>query len=111
MIPVTVNFFVKQGQKKESGSTTGLAIAYCLSIILTFMAIGLIFSIFFGAASLSKLANNPWLNFGVAALFLVFGLSLLGLFEIRLPNFLLNASSQGREQGGDGRRDVHGAHA
>jgi thiol:disulfide interchange protein len=99
MIPVTVNFFVKQGQK-NNGSTTGLAIAYCLSIILTFMAIGLCFSIFFGAASLSKLANSPWLNFGVAALFLVFGLSLLGLFELRLPNFLLNASSQGESKGG-----------
>jgi thiol:disulfide interchange protein len=99
MIPVTVNFFVKQGQKKN-GSTRGLALAYSLSIVLIFLAIGLLFSISFGAASLSKLANNPWLNFGVAALFLVFGLSLLGLFEIRLPNFLLNASSQGESKGG-----------
>ncbi len=99
MIPVTVNFFIKQGQRKQ-GSPTGLAIAYCLSIILTFMAIGFLFSIFFGAASLSKLANNPWLNFGIAGLFLVFGLSLLGLFEIRLPNFLLNASAQGESKGG-----------
>jgi thiol:disulfide interchange protein DsbD len=99
MIPITVNFFIKQGQKKQ-GSTTGLAIAYCLSIILTFMAVGFLFSICFGAASLSKLANNPWLNFAIAGLFLIFGLSLLGLFEIRLPNFLLNASSQGESKGG-----------
>ncbi len=99
MIPVTVNFFVKQGQK-NNGSTTGLAIAYSLSIVLTFMAVGLLFSIFFGAASLSKLANNPWLNFGIAGLFLVFGLSLLGLFELRLPNFLLNASARGESRGG-----------
>ena len=33
-------------------------------------------------------------------LFLAFGLSLLGLFEIRLPNFLLNASSRGESRGG-----------
>ncbi|WP_435010021.1 protein-disulfide reductase DsbD family protein [Tundrisphaera lichenicola] len=99
MIPVTVNFFVKQGQKKN-GSTTGLAITYCLSIIGIFMAIGLLFSITFGAASLSKLANNPWLNLGVAALFLVFGLSLLGLFEISLPSFMLNASAKGEGKGG-----------
>ena len=99
MIPVTVNFFVKQGQKKQ-GSPTGLAIAYCLSIIGTFMAIGLIFAIAFGAGSLSKLANNPWLNFAIAGLFFVFGLSLLGLFEIRLPNFLLNASARGEGRGG-----------
>ena len=100
MIPVTVNFFVKQGQKKGSGSTTGLAITYCLAIIAIFTGIGALFSVFLGAGSLSKLANNPWLNFGVAGLFLVFGLSLLGLFEIRLPNALLNASAQGESRGG-----------
>ncbi len=99
MIPVTVNFFVKQGQKKQ-GSTTGLAIAYCLSIIGTFMAIGILCSVFFGATSLSELANYPWLNLAIAGAFLVFGLSLLGLFEIRLPNFLLNASAQGEGKGG-----------
>ena len=31
---------------------------------------------------------------------MVFGLSLLGLFEIRLPSFLLNASAQGEGRGG-----------
>jgi len=30
----------------------------------------------------------------------VFGLSLLGLFELRLPSFLLNASAQGESRGG-----------
>jgi thiol:disulfide interchange protein len=98
MIPITVNFFVKQGQKGKS--TTGLAIVYCLSIIGVFTGVGILFSIFFGAASLSALANNPWVNFFVAGLFLAFGLSLLGLFEIRLPNFLLNASAQGEGKGG-----------
>ena len=99
MVPITVNFFVKQGQAR-SGKTTGLAIAYCLAIIGVFTAVGLLFAVFFGASSLSKLANNPWLNFGVAGLFLAFGLSLLGLFEIRLPSFLLNASAQNEGRGG-----------
>ncbi len=99
MVPITVNFFVKQGQSQKGG-TTGLAVAYCVSIIGIFTLVGLLFSIFFGASSLAKLANNPWLNFGVAGLFIVFGLSLLGLFEIGLPNFLLNASAQGESRGG-----------
>ncbi len=99
MIPITVNFFVKQGQK-DKGKATGLAIAYCLSIIGIFTGLGVLFSVFLGASSLSNLANNPWLNTGVALLFLVFGLSLLGLFEVRLPNFLLNASAQGESRGG-----------
>ena len=101
MIPITVNFFVKQGQGgKGKGKTTGLAITYCLAIIGIFTAVGVFFSFFFSAAFLQNLANNPWLNLVVAALFLAFGLSLLGLFEIRLPNFLLNASAQGESRGG-----------
>ena len=60
----------------------------------------MLFSFFFSASSLQTLANNPWLNLFVAGLFLAFGLSLLGLFEIRLPSFLLNASSQSEGRGG-----------
>lgn len=101
MIPITVNFFVKQGQGPGKKSrATGLAIIYCLSIIAVFTAVGVLFAFFFSAASLQNLANNPWINFFVAALFIVFGLSLLGLFELRLPNFLLNASAQGESRGG-----------
>ncbi|MFM7132562.1 MAG: thioredoxin family protein [bacterium] len=98
MVPVTVNFFVKQGHGGKG--TTKLAVAYCLSIIGIFTLVGVIFSAFFGAASLQQLANHPYLNIFVAVLFFAFGLSLLGLFEIRLPNFLLNASAQGESRGG-----------
>src|SRR5262249_3644463 len=101
MIPITVNFFVKQGQGKAGrGKTTGLAVTYCLSIIGIYTAVGVLFSFFFSASALQTLANNPWLNLVVAALFVIFGLSLLGLFEIRLPSFLLNASAQGESRGG-----------
>lgn len=100
MIPITVNFFVKQGGKDGKGKTTGLAVAYCLAIIGIFTMLGVFFSFFFSAGFLQNLANNPWLNLVVAALFLAFGLSLLGMFEIRLPSFLLNASSRGESRGG-----------
>lgn len=99
MVPITVNFFVKQGEA-TAGKTTGLAITYCLAIIGIFTAVGVLFSFFFSAAFLQTLANNPWLNLTVAALFFGFGLSLLGLFEIRLPSFLLNASARGESRGG-----------
>jgi thiol:disulfide interchange protein len=101
MVPITVNFFVKQGQGQGGRSrATGLAITYCLSIIGVFTAVGVLCSFFFSATALPRLANNPWLNFTVAGLFIIFGLSLLGLFEIRLPSFLLNASSQAEGRGG-----------
>ncbi len=102
MVPITVNFFVKQGQSKKAhgGSTTGLAVTYCLAIIGVFTTVGVLASFFVSATALSKLANNPWLNFGVAGLFFAFGLSLLGLFEISLPTALLNASARGESRGG-----------
>jgi thiol:disulfide interchange protein DsbD len=101
MVPITVNFFVKQGQGAGGRSrATGLAITYCLSIIGVFTAVGVLCSFFFSATALPRLANNPWLNLFVAVLFILFGLSLLGLFEIRLPSFLLNASSRGEGRGG-----------
>jgi thiol:disulfide interchange protein len=101
MVPITVNFFVKQGHGKAGRvKTTGLAITYCLSIIGVFTTVGVLFSFFFSASALQTLANNFWINLFVATLFVVFGLSLLGLFEIRLPSFLLNASAQGEGRGG-----------
>ncbi len=99
MVPVTVNFFVKQGQRK-AGSTTGLAITYCLAIIGIFTGVGLLFSALFGATTVLNLATNKWLNLGVALMFIAFGLSLLGLFELRLPSFLVNASAQAEGRGG-----------
>ena len=70
MIPITVNFFVKQGQAgKGEGKTTSLAIAYCLAIIGIFTGVGVFFSFFFSASFLQNLANNPWLNLVVAASF------------------------------------------
>jgi thiol:disulfide interchange protein DsbD len=98
MVPITVNFFVKQGQRK--GRTTELAIVYCLAIIGVFTSIGVLCSFLFSATALQNLANNAWLNAVVALLFAAFGLSLLGVFEISLPSFLLNASAQGETRGG-----------
>lgn len=101
MVPITVNFFVKQGQGQSGrGKATSLAVIYCLSIIGVFTLVGVLFSFFFSASYLQDLANEWWLNLGVAVLFVLFGLSLLGLFEIRLPSFLLNATSRGEGRGG-----------
>jgi thiol:disulfide interchange protein DsbD len=57
MIPVTVNFFVKQGEK-DKGRATRLAVAYCLAIIGIFTLIGLLFSAILGAGSLNTLAPS-----------------------------------------------------
>lgn len=99
MIPVTVAFFLKQ-EEKRAGSSIKLAIIYSLSIIGAFTILGLAVTAVFGPASLNTLANNKWLNLFFAALFLVFSVMLMGVFEIRIPSSLLTWTSKRESTGG-----------
>ncbi|GAB4452597.1 MAG: hypothetical protein OHK0029_03810 [Armatimonadaceae bacterium] len=99
MIPVTFAFFTKQASNTGS-SIVKLASIYCLGIILAFTALGAIMAATVGAAGANRIAANPWVNLTFAALFIVFGLALLEVFELRLPSGLQNLSGKGRETGG-----------
>lgn len=99
MIPVTVAFFLKQEEKKQ-GSSVRLAIIYSLSIVAAFTIIGLIVTVVYGPTSLNALANNKWLNLFFAALFLLFGLMLLGVFEFQIPSWVLTWTSKREAAGG-----------
>ena len=87
MIPITVSFFSKK-REGEFGLTS--ALLYCGGIIGTFTVLGIGVSIIAGATGLSKLANNPWMNLTLAAIFIVLALSLFGVFEIGLPSKFVN---------------------
>jgi len=99
MIPVTVAFFLKQGESGK-GNTTLLAIVYCLGIIFSFTVIGVLVTIFFGPQQMTRIANNPWLNLVFAAAFVAFALMLMGVFEVRVPASVLNWTSKREGQGG-----------
>ncbi|MEX1055645.1 MAG: cytochrome c biogenesis protein CcdA, partial [Rhodothermales bacterium] len=88
MIPLTVSYFTKHsGSRRES---VRMAIVYGASIIVTFTSLGVLAAIFVGASGAQTVAANPWINLFIGLIFVVFALSLLGLFELRLPNGVLN---------------------
>ena len=99
MIPLTVSYFTKHtGNRAES---VRMASVYGASIVLTFTALGVLTALFVGAAGAQTIAANPWINVSIGLIFIVFALSLLGLFELRLPNGLLNYfNRQGNQRGG-----------
>ncbi|HCS50779.1 cytochrome c biogenesis protein CcdA [Rubinisphaera sp.] len=99
MIPITVSFFLKQAEAKHH-KPFGMAFLYCLGIISTFTIIGIFVSAVFGAAGMNMVANNPWFNLFLAGVLVFFGMSMLGLFEIRVPSWLLTWSSSKEGQGG-----------
>ena len=100
LIPLTVSYFSNQGggQKKTNW---GQALIFGLSIILIFTGLGAILSVILGVSGVSQFASNPWVNLFIGVLFIFFGVSLLGLFELRLPYQLTNwLNRKSNESGG-----------
>lgn len=99
MIPITVSYFAKP-VSTEGGSNLRGAFAFSIGIISTFTIIGFAVTLLFGASGTQDLATNPILNLVIAILFVVFALNLFGVFEIRMPSFLLNRAQSGTRRGG-----------
>jgi thiol:disulfide interchange protein DsbD len=99
MIPITVSFFI--GQKNETQKDGLLqAIVFCLGIIVLFCTLGLAVKAILGPFGVVQLGSNPWVNGFIALIFFVFGLSLLGAFEITLPSGLLTKMDSASRRGG-----------
>jgi thiol:disulfide interchange protein len=100
LIPLTVSYFSNQGGEKKKANW-GQALIFGLSIILIFTGLGAILSVILGVSGVSQFASNPWVNLFIGVLFIFFGVSLLGLFELRLPYQLTNwLNRKSNEAGG-----------
>ncbi len=94
MMPMTVSFFTGQGKSKS------LALVYGLSIILIYTLIGAALAPLMGPETANHLSTEWLPNLIFFAVFIVFGLSFLGLFEITLPGTFINKVDQQSEKGG-----------
>lgn len=92
MVPITVSYFTSRAGPRRKRAVSH-ALVYGGGIVLTFSAVGVALAVVFGAAGLNQLAASPWLNLGIAALFVAFALNLFGLFELRLPARFLNSAA------------------
>jgi thiol:disulfide interchange protein DsbD len=84
MIPITVSFFTKRSATRALGIRN--AVLYSVSIIVIYTLLGFLITVVFGASALNQLASNIWANLAFFIIFLLFGLSFLGAFEINLPS-------------------------
>jgi thiol:disulfide interchange protein len=103
VLPLTIGFFVSQSSKGKSPLLT--AFIYCTCIVATFTLFGLITSIALGATGAQNISTNGYVNTFLALMFLVFALSFLGLFELRVPNFVtqwFTKKQMGAQQEGHG---------
>jgi len=99
MIPITVSFFTKLGEQR-GGRSLGPALVYCLGIVVSFTVLGLVLTLLLGASGTQDFGASPIVNAAVGLLFVVFALSLFGMFELKLPRFLTSlAGSSGSPAG------------
>jgi thiol:disulfide interchange protein DsbD len=98
MLPLTVSYFTKGGDKQERGLAK--ALLYGLSIIVIYVVLGLLVTVVFGADALNSLSTNGIFNFFFFLLLVVFAASFLGAFEITLPSAWVNKMDANSDKGG-----------
>lgn len=94
IIPMTVSFFTKQ----ERGIPK--AFLYGFFIVAIYVFFGTVIAYAFGEAAPNFISTHWLPNLIFFAVFVVFGLSFLGLFEITLPNSLINKMDAQADRGG-----------
>lgn len=93
IMPMTVSYFTKQKDGKFK------AVFYGICIMLIFAVMGLI-TMALGASFLNALSTHWLPNLIFFTLFIVFGFSLLGAFEIVLPHGAVNKIDRLGDKGG-----------
>lgn len=84
IIPMTVSFFLKRSGNRRKGIRD--AITYGVSIVVIYVALGLIITTLFGANALNDLSTNAVFNILFFLMLVVFAASFFGGFEIALPS-------------------------
>ncbi|MEW5807284.1 MAG: cytochrome c biogenesis protein CcdA [Acidobacteriota bacterium] len=96
MIPVTVTYI---GGASVGSKSKGfvLSLFYVLGLAVIYTSLGA-FSALTGKV-FGDMTQNPWVYVTVANVIIFFGLSMLGVFTIRLPGFLSGIGKAGKKGG------------
>jgi thiol:disulfide interchange protein DsbD len=89
IIPMTVSFFLKRAKDNRQKGIRD-AITYGVSIVVIYLALGILVTAIFGPSTLNSLATNAIFNIFLFALLVIFALSFFGWFEIKLPDSWAN---------------------
>ena len=97
MIPLTVSYFAN---KKNNEKVFLDAFVFGLSIILIFSFLGVFLSMLMGPQSANELATSWIPNTIFFILFVAFGLSLIGFYELTIPSRFITSVDKKSQQGG-----------
>ncbi|WP_400193699.1 cytochrome c biogenesis protein CcdA [Hymenobacter sp. B81] len=98
MLPMTVSYFTSTGGSR--GQSIAKAVVYGLSIIAIYTGVGVLLSLLLGADAANVISSHWLPNVLSFVIFVLFGLSFLGLFEIQAPTGLVNKVDRQADKGG-----------
>jgi len=98
MIPMTVSFFMKDGDNKAKGRLQ--ATVYGISIIAIYVFIGSVLAVVAGPGIANWLSTHWLPNLLFFFIFMIFAASFFGMFEIIMPHWIVNKSTANEDRGG-----------
>ena len=98
MVPLTTSYFTKRSGSRTKGIWN--AVIYGVSIIVIYVALGMIITLLFGASALNEAASSALFNLLFFVIIIIFAISFLGAFEITLPSRFVNKIDQKSDRGG-----------
>lgn len=98
MIPMTVSFFMHSDENKAKAKFN--AFFYGFSIIGIYTVIGTVVAITLGANFANFLSTHWFPNIMFFLIFMIFAASFFGMFEITMPNWIVNKSVANEDKGG-----------
>ncbi|MBY0427371.1 MAG: disulfide bond formation protein DsbD, partial [Cytophagales bacterium] len=98
IIPMTVTFFTRKSGNRSKA--IGQALLYGFSIVFIYTLIGTIVAKVAGPDAAHFLSTHWFPNVFFFVVFVIFGVSFLGMFDIVLPSWLVNKVDAESEKGG-----------
>ncbi|MDZ7859355.1 MAG: protein-disulfide reductase DsbD [Candidatus Krumholzibacteriota bacterium] len=94
LIPITISFFGGQAEGKVS-KKLGLSLLYVLGISITYSILGMLAAT--TGSLLGSALQNPWVISFISLVLVSLALSMFGLWEIRLPMFLMKRTGEAKK--------------
>lgn len=100
MIPILSSIILGEGSNITTRRAFILSLTYVLAMSITYTAAGVLTGLV--GSNLQAMMQNPWVISSFSALFVIFAMSMFGLFELQLPHFLQHRLHQigQKQQGG-----------
>ncbi|HPB31982.1 MAG TPA: cytochrome c biogenesis protein CcdA [Candidatus Sumerlaeota bacterium] len=100
LYPITFSVIMNSSQARTRGSALGLSVVYVSGLVVTYGILGAISGAIGGLAQ--NYLKSIWIVIPVSLFLTLFGISMLGLFEISLPASLSTRLMKGGRRGAAG---------